>query len=315
MKKAQISVEFIMIFTLVFAAVIGFIVIINSRLTDIKNDQDVLIMKDLASNIKSEIALAASVNNNYLRRFSIPSRLEGREYKIALTTDELSIKMLEGGITVNDYFTILPVPVKGGFIENIDINSTEHCITKNDFDGIRIARTQASLDVDTSNMTLTESIVLKKGDEFGVFFSLNCVQDIRSARFTVRYNDSIFEIDKAKTEPITMDNNNKLNPLFPDLVTELFYEGKDLGESYSYLPFITDTRYTYSFIGSECSSGSGNIASMRFKVKNDAPAGKAEISFDDTFKGQEIVVLDCKTNKLTQDSVPTSRKNAVVWVE
>ena len=87
MKKAQISFEFIMIFTLILAAVIGFIVIINSRLSDISEQQEDLLMKNLANNIKSEVILASSVNNNYFRRFEVPVKISGRNYRIDLNFD------------------------------------------------------------------------------------------------------------------------------------------------------------------------------------------------------------------------------------
>jgi len=299
-KKSQISVEFIIIFSLVIFALIGFIYIMNIRLSDISERQELLLMRNLANNIKEEVIIASSVNNNYLRRFNIPTKIKGKDYNMSIENDELIIKLIENNQVVKEYFTVFPVPVKGSFVEDINYENTDHCITKNDFDGIRIARNQLSLD--------TNSTRFSPGDVFNVLVSLNCVEDIRSVQFTIKYDPNKTRLIRNTVEPVTRHNYPNFNPLFSDVLSITPYAGK-ISQLIG-LKFVDDTngRFTYGYIARECASGSGNIAKMSFEVLPTA-AGRATIEFDPDFKERNLIVLDCYTNAETRESVPNSRKN------
>ena len=298
-KKTQISVEFIIIFTLVFFALIGFIYIINIRLSDISEKQELMLMRNLANNIKSEVIIASSVNNNYLRRFDIPTKIKGKEYNMSIDNDELIIELIENDHVVREYFTVFPVHVKGTFVEDINYETTDHCITKNDFDGIRIARNQVSLDTNHTKIDQEES--------FDVMVSLNCVEDIRSVQFTLKYDSSKLDLIQSSVEPITRYNYRDLNPLFNDVLSETPYAGKI--SSVVDLKFVEPGRYTYGYIARECASGSGNIARISFEVKAGADPGRTTIKFDPDFKERNLIVLDCFTNAETREGIPDSRKN------
>jgi hypothetical protein len=303
-KRAQISFEFILIFTLVFASLIGFIYIINIRLTEISEQHEISLMRHLANNIKSEVILANSVNNNYIRKFHIPATIDGNDYDIDLDKDEISINLIENNRTIRSYFTVLPLPIKGAFIDDVDFENTEHCITKNNYDGIRISRNQASLDTNETH--------LNSGDRFEVLVSLNCVEDIRSARFTFTYDPAIFTLEEI--EPITRDNNRELNPLFSDFVTEVDYSDKNLGKDYDFLPYFDPAvaRETYAFIGDDCATGSGNVAKLQFRVNLNAPTIRTEIKFDPDFKDQDLLIIKCKEYEFTKEGLSDSRKNVVL---
>ena len=300
-KKTQISVEFIIIFTLVFFALIGFIYIINIRLSDISEKQELMLMRNLANNIKSEVIIASSVNNNYLRRFDIPTKIKGKEYNMSIDNDELIIELIENDHVVREYFTVFPVHVKGTFVEDINYETTDHCITKNDFDGIRIARNQVSLDTNHTKIDQEES--------FYVMISLNCVEDIRSVRFVIKYDPDKLELIRNSVEAITRYNYRDLNPLFDDVLSETPYAGKVSGVIGKKFIDAAEGRFTYGYIARECGSGSGNIARLSFQVLSDADPGKTSIEFDPDFKERNLIVLDCFTNAETREGVPDSRKN------
>src|SRR3989344_8447674 len=154
MKKSQVSFEFMLIFTLIFLVIVGLLYISNRRLSEIADQREYLFMQGLANSIKNEIVLASSVNNNYIRKFSLPNKLGGRAYNISIEEgDSLVINLFENNRKIKDYFTLLPINVKGTFVEDISYETREHCITKNDYDGIRISRFQASVESDTQEVS------------------------------------------------------------------------------------------------------------------------------------------------------------------
>jgi uncharacterized protein (UPF0333 family) len=305
-KKAQVSFEFIMIFTLVILALTGFIYIINIRLTEIRIEQETLVMKNLARNIENEIILASSVNNFYVRRFDIPTNILGNEYDMEIQENVLVINLLQDNLSQKEYFTPLPLDVKGTFVRNINENTTDHCITKNDLDGIRISRNQASLDTNVTSVGID--------DEFDVFISLNCVQNAKSIQVTVKYDPATLELLEDEVEPVVLSNINlkNYNPLFSGYHKILDYS-KAAGK------YIHDGRYTYGYLGKGCASGSGNIAKLRFKVLDTAPRGVTKIEFDEVFETQfdeeNIRILDCSTNKFTVEGLPDTKNDAVIMIE
>ncbi len=292
-RKAQISFEFIIIFSLVFTALLGFIYIINERMSELSEKQEQLVMKSLANNIFNEVVLASSVNNNYIRNFDVPVKLLGRDYKMFIDNNELSIQIIDGP----DYFAPFPVEVKGTFIENIDVNTTRHCITKNKVDGIRISKNQASLE--------TEVLEVTKGDEFIVYVSLFCIVDLKSIRVTIKYDPVQLEIIKQESKPVVTSDPEFENrvPLFDHY--SLIYDYSNTGGEY-----INDVtgRYTYGFLGRECKSGYGDVIKLVFKVKDTADIGITSIEFDDTMD-ETIRMLDCATNQFTKEGLPDSKNN------
>lgn len=304
-KRAQVSFEFLMIFTLVILALSGFIYIINIRLTEIRSEQETLVMKNLARNIENEVVLASSVNNYYVRRFDIPTKLLGKDYDLKIEENVLVINLLQDNISQKEYFTPLPLNVKGTFVQDINENTTQHCITKNNLDGIRISRNQASLDTNVSNVLM--------GDEFDVFISLNCVQNAKSIQVTIKYDSDSLELLENKVEPVVRSNIKlkNYNPLFSGYHKILDYS-KASGK------YIHEGRYTYGYLGKGCASGSGNIAKLRFKVLDSATPGTTKIQFDEGFETQfdeeNIRILDCSTNKFTVEGLPDTKTDAVIRI-
>ncbi|MBT4648259.1 class III signal peptide-containing protein, partial [archaeon] len=159
-NKAQVSAEFILIFTVVLSSFLLFLNIINSRLGEVQEQKEYILMQTLASNIKEEIILATQVHNNYIRRFSIPLNINTKDYNMYIEKNELKIDLYDAGNYEGEpsktVYAVLPIDVKGGFVEEKDENTLDHCVTKNQFDGIRISRNQVSLDIDTRNFEVNE---------------------------------------------------------------------------------------------------------------------------------------------------------------
>ena len=120
-NKSQISFEFIMIFSLVFFALSGFIYVINDRMNEISVKQEELIMKSLADSIINEIVLASSFNNNYMRRFDVPVKLFGQDYNMSIEDNFIHIEVIENGNVRIEHFAAFPIHVKGSFIDEINL--------------------------------------------------------------------------------------------------------------------------------------------------------------------------------------------------
>ena len=301
-KKAQISFEFIIIFSLVFTALLGFIYIINEQISELSDKQEQLVMKSLSNNIINEVILASSVNNNYIRNFDIPVKLLGRDYKLDIDNNELTIQILENNNIKSEYLSVFPVDVKGTFIQEISEDTTRHCVTKNQKDSIRISKNQASLDTDVVRVT--------KEEEFIVYVSVYCIVDLKSIRVTIKYDPSKLEIQKQKSKPVVtsdpeFDNRTSLFKYY-----SLVYNYSNTGGEY-----IDDVsgRYTYGFLGNECESGYGDIIKLVFKVKENAGLGETIIEFDNTVD-ENIRMLDCSTNQFTKEGLPDSKNNAKVEI-
>ena len=298
MKHAQISFEFIMIFGLVLMSLTAFIYVIHERIADISIEQEKIVMRNLANNIINEIIIASSVSDNYMRKFDIPVKLLGSDYKILMENNDISIQVFEGDYLKSEYFTPLPVQIKGGFMQNLSLNTTGHCITKNKIDGLRISRNQASLDASVFQVN--------QGDEFEVYVSLYCIVNIKSIRITVRYDPDILEI--INSEPIVHIDPKYENrtPLFHS--SEVVYDYSNTSYSNS-----TIGRFTYGYIGSDCSSGFGDVMKFKFKVKENAALGETLIEFDERIK-DSIRLLDCATSKFTKEGLPDSKKGTKIIV-
>jgi len=299
-KKSQVSFEFILIFSVIFFALVSFVYVINTRLFEITEQQDMMLMENLADNIVNEIILASSVENNYVRIFDLPVNLRGQEYNIFLIENNLKIGIL--GNEKAEFYKSLPINVKGNFFENITVNTTEHCISKSEFDGIRISKNQLSLDSDSSTV--------EKGSTFSVFIGLNCVFDVKSFSFTIDYDDDKLALVDA--EPVIRKNHDfdSMNPLFDDYSLIFDYRGK-YDESGHKL--IDDGRFSYGLIGKNCGSGVGKVARIIFEVKDNAEEGNTIIKFDDVVD-ENIKILDCKTNRYTRKGLPSTKKETVIEI-
>jgi len=89
--KSQASVEFLIItigvlffFTLIFIA-------IQNNIEDKNKEKEELVIKSLALSIQNEVSLARSSSNGYIRNFSIPENINGKEYNLAIINSRIYI--------------------------------------------------------------------------------------------------------------------------------------------------------------------------------------------------------------------------------
>ena len=292
-SKAQVSFEFITIFALIFFALAGFFYIMNERMSELAEKREYNLMSALANSIINEVVVASSVSNNYMRKFEIPTRILGEKYNMSIEQDEIAIRLIEGNRVRKEYYAAFPIPVKGTFIENIGENTTGHCVTRSDYDGVRISQNQVSID--------SENDTVKVGDSFKVYVALYCVENALNGGFTLHYDQTKLELVKAVpvVRNITFRENN---PLFPD-EERVFNYAAPLTDS-------TIGRFSYSVLSKECVTGSGNIAQLTFKALAE---GDSWIEFDETYD-DNVVIYDCHTTKFTKDALPSSRKEARVVI-
>ncbi len=298
LKSSQISFEFIIIFSLVIMAMTGFIYFINLKINEISREQDKALAMQLSEDIANEVMMASSVSDNYIRKFDIPYKLNGKTYYLGLSGDELEISIYSNGGKKSSYYSSLPMSVKGSFMKNISFNTTGHCITKSKKDGIRISKNQASLD--------TAIYQVKHGDVFDVYLSIYCIVNVKSIKATIQYDPGVLKIEAA--EPIVSANPiyNNLTPLFNDYNLIYNYNNSEYIDA-------SKGRFTFGYLGSECVSGNGEAIKLTFKVLDTAPKGETYIRFDDRLN-DSIRLLDCKTNKFTKKGMPDSTKSARIIV-
>ncbi|MBN1502093.1 hypothetical protein JW930_00990 [Candidatus Woesearchaeota archaeon] len=295
-----------------------------AQVTDLADKRDYAHMMSLANIIKTEVVLASQVKNNYIRRFELPPRLNSKLYKIELNPknsmykDELEIQLLdENNEVMKRYNSILPVKIKGSFMEEVKGEMLDYCITQNSHDGIRIARNQASIEfykVNEGEDLDIEDGKLKVSNEdiVELLVRLNCVENIQAIQFTLAFpedkltfieycvEDDMAKISAVQRNPETSDScRQELNAAFFEEIFEGGIFGYDLQQYRQNPPKrlhsfwdpgsnddpTEDTAGTITggFIAEDFETGSGDIAILKFEVKPDADEGEATVEFDPEF--------------------------------
>ncbi len=81
-KRAQVAFEFVVLIAVLFTVLIIFISFVRDNFSEVQSDTDYFKMKDIAISVKSEINLAAALEDGYQRSFFIPLTIDGLEYNI-----------------------------------------------------------------------------------------------------------------------------------------------------------------------------------------------------------------------------------------
>ena len=295
MKKSQISLEFVMLISLVFLVFIGFMALMQNQFSQLNEEEDYSSMYNIANLIKNEVLIASKVHDNYIRKFEMPLALNGKDYTVDLQKDVLTIKITgeDSSVTV-----ILPVQVKGGFIEKNEAGQMEHCITKNQHDGVRIARNQASIeleeDVNLKDIDNDGILEINSGNEFSAYVRMNCIDNIQTVGFSLQLTN----VDYIGYELIYQYNEfgvlqtQFINPFFYEKPTEDPQEGFAVKPEKPYLSFIIPQKK------GQASSGSGNIV----KLNLTALSGTAKIEF----VPERIFLIDNTATELTKEALPSS---------
>ena len=102
-EKSQVSIEF---FTLIGLAFLMLIIIVAASANEVKEFRDrkeVFLIKDLALKLQKEVSIAASVEDGYVRSFTLPDKLDNIVDYSTINTN--------ASITVNSSKTVFFVRV------------------------------------------------------------------------------------------------------------------------------------------------------------------------------------------------------------
>jgi len=84
MRKAQSSIEIVLLISFMALVSAVFLLAINDRMTWIQKQKDIKLIEDMGSVIGDEITLALGVEDGYSRTFEIPRTLRGINYSVEL---------------------------------------------------------------------------------------------------------------------------------------------------------------------------------------------------------------------------------------
>ena len=90
--KGQVSVEFMILVGMVFFAFIVVGIIVSEKNIDINKQKELLLAEDMAKSLQKEIILAKEVQEGYLREFFIPSTLQGYEFLLVNSADQVAVQ-------------------------------------------------------------------------------------------------------------------------------------------------------------------------------------------------------------------------------
>jgi hypothetical protein len=88
-KKAQVAFEFVVLVSVLFAALLVFTSFVRENFSDMQSDTDYYRLKDVALSVRAEITMAIGLEDGYERAFFVPLTLEGLEYNITKPNGEL----------------------------------------------------------------------------------------------------------------------------------------------------------------------------------------------------------------------------------
>ncbi len=116
MRKSQSAIEFITLASFMLLIVLGFLVVTSSNLLSAKEEGNKKIAEDIADFAYREIEIAKSVNNGYIRTFSMPQTVNGVSYTIDITDNrELAVSYLD-----YEFVKFLPANVSGNISKGLN---------------------------------------------------------------------------------------------------------------------------------------------------------------------------------------------------
>ncbi len=108
-RSAQSAMEFIILASFMLLVILGFFAITSTNLLNAKEEGNKKIAQDIAEFAYQEIEIAKSLNDGYIRNFTLPKTVNGIAYKINITDNrELAVAYLD-----YEYIKFLPANVTG----------------------------------------------------------------------------------------------------------------------------------------------------------------------------------------------------------
>jgi len=119
MRKSQVSIEFMILIGFVFMIFLLFFIFIQDKRIDLHKEHHFKVLQEIGGVVSSEIHLALSVGDNYVRRFTLPYVALGKKYTFTYIPGEnaskLSLMYADSAFGLEE---LVPVP-KGVIIGNI----------------------------------------------------------------------------------------------------------------------------------------------------------------------------------------------------
>ena len=119
MPKAQSAVEFIFLVSFMLLVIVGFFAITSSKTLEAQEEGNKKIAETIADLAYKEIEIAQSVNDGYIRHFTMPPTVNGISYTIKIIDNkELVVKYVD-----YEYVKFMPANISGYI--SIGINTLE----------------------------------------------------------------------------------------------------------------------------------------------------------------------------------------------
>ncbi|MFH1173967.1 MAG: DNRLRE domain-containing protein [archaeon] len=83
-RKAQTSIEFVLLFSFMLLVFVIFVILIQSKINDVKQERVMTKMRDIGGVVLEEVRLARSVSLGYARNFTLPRTIDGESYSIEI---------------------------------------------------------------------------------------------------------------------------------------------------------------------------------------------------------------------------------------
>ena len=109
MPKAQSAVEFIFLASFMLLVIVGFFAVTSSKTLEAQEEGNKKIAETIADLAYKEIEIAQSVNDGYVRYFTMPPTANGIKYSIQLIDNkELVVKYVD-----YEYVKFIPANISG----------------------------------------------------------------------------------------------------------------------------------------------------------------------------------------------------------
>ena len=232
--------------------------IINTKISEIAQKQDLLEIENLANSIRNEIILATQVHDNYVRRFEIPLTLNGKKYSIKLLPEFGKKEVLEIKTDDRTETYDLPVKITGAFLEVKD-DSLDYCVAKGR-EEISLSKNQLELSNNATNVSLNTP--------FSLYVKANCIENLQTAEFTIKFPENIKYIGARKAH-----NHEEVTEILSDIYGSAMFNGdekdksgKSINNAFFNIECENDCIVTISNSGQYGPSGSDYLVELVFEA-------------------------------------------------
>jgi len=122
-KRSQVALEFLLVISILLTIFIVFRIFILKETSDLTHEREYNVVKDMAYMIQTELNLAITLEDGYLRTFKLPETVDGINYTVSIVDEYLVVSSRHQEFLVN-------IPQITGTINkgNVTINKTEGTI-------------------------------------------------------------------------------------------------------------------------------------------------------------------------------------------